>query len=90
MTTGERLLDWRLSQNLSQRQAAEMAGVSQAQWHAYETGGKPGIDAAIRIETATSSKIRILDWQDTEEERAERRARSATRRVRRSPSPASR
>lgn len=83
MTTGERLAKWRLDEGLSQREAAAKAGMSQAAWQSYESGGKPGVEAAVSIDTLTDGKIKVADWRDSKAEREARRSKAASRRVRR-------
>ena len=60
----EKLVAWRLGQQLSQREAAARIGVSQPAYQAYETGGVPGIFAALAIERATAGAVQIREWAE--------------------------
>jgi transcriptional regulator with XRE-family HTH domain len=81
MNAGEKLLKWRHEQGLSQKQAAEKAGLSQPAWQAYESGGLPRTPAASTIERITDGAVKVSDWEESELKRAERRARSKAKRV---------
>lgn len=61
-----------------------MADVSQAAWQSYETGGQPGVDAAVSIEKITKGKIKVAAWVVGDTAKAERKARAAAHRVTRS------
>lgn len=81
MTPGEKLVEWRHARGLSQRAAAKLAGLSGAAWQAYESGGLPKTPAAVTIERITDGAVKVLDWAESEEERAVRRARAKAKRV---------
>jgi transcriptional regulator with XRE-family HTH domain len=83
MTAGEKLVRWRLANELSQREAAARVGLSQAAWQSYESGGHPRVRAATAIEKLTKGAVKVGDWADGEEERAVRMARKAARSVQR-------
>lgn len=74
-------MTWRHERGLSQREAAKLAGLSQPAWQAYENGGLPKTPAAVSIERITDGAVRVVDWTESEEVRAVRRARAKTRRV---------
>lgn len=80
------LVEWRKGQGLSQREAAEMAGVSQAAWFSYEdatSNSCPGINAALHIARITEGAVPVEAWREADVAKAERRARAASKRVRR-------
>lgn len=81
MTPAEKLVKWRHEHALSQKQAAEMAGLSQPAWQAYENGGLPKTPAAVAIEKITKGAVKVFDWAESEEDRAVRRAKSKAKRV---------
>lgn len=61
MTTGERLRVWREKKDLSQKQAAELAGSSQAAWSRIEAGEVvPELELAIRIQRV--ARIPVEAW----------------------------
>lgn len=73
MHVSKRLMEWRLAAGLNQRQAAELAKVTQAAWSKYENGhARPKQRAADNIERLTKKRIRASDWAETDEERARR------------------
>lgn len=74
-------MKWRHANGLTQREAARRAGLSQPAWQAYESGGLPKTPAALSIERLTDGAVSVTDWAESEEERAVRRARAASRRV---------
>ncbi len=82
MTPGEKLVRWRRENGMTQRAAAKLAGLSHATWHAYESGGLPRTPAAVAIERVTNGAVAVGDWVESEEDRAVRRARAASKRVR--------
>jgi transcriptional regulator with XRE-family HTH domain len=50
MTAAERLRGWRDKRGLSQGRAAELVGLSQPAWRAYETGRDiPGADIIAKL-----------------------------------------
>lgn len=89
MRTNEKLLRWRLGMKLSQREAAARANLSQPAWQSYEAGRcRPNYDSAEKIQRVTKGRIKIAEWRETDEDRAVRRARAASRRVARAAPPA--
>lgn len=82
MTANEKLLAWRKKKGLTQREAAALTGVSQPAWQAYENSGIPKTPAATAIERVTDGFVSVNDWVESEETRAVRRARAASKRVR--------
>jgi transcriptional regulator with XRE-family HTH domain len=63
MTAASKLLTWRLAKGLTQCEAAEAAGVSQASWCNWERGKKcPGIAMAMLLERVTRRAVRLKDW----------------------------
>ncbi len=63
MSVGQRLRDWRGSQNLSQQEAADRAGLSQAAWQKLETTEpkRIGLDLAARVVDVTKGQITLVD-----------------------------
>ncbi len=70
MTVGQRLKKWRDSttskktgKTLTQREAADLAGVSQAAWQAVESGSikRLGLEVADKIVQATGGTITLDD-----------------------------
>lgn len=77
MHVSKRLLHWRLSRGISQRDAAKLADVTQSAWQRYEDGkSRPKQRAADAIERLTVGAIRSTEWAETDEEVALRRART--------------
>lgn len=66
-TPAERLRAWRDERDLSQREAARLAGVSQAAWYTLEAGKTHRISLrlAAAIERATGGAIAVNDWLGT-------------------------
>jgi transcriptional regulator with XRE-family HTH domain len=73
----DKLKAWREAKGLNQTEAAEMVGVWQGSWSAWESGRKrPSIEQLVRLEELTKGsrhRVRVEDWVETEEEREERR-----------------
>lgn len=63
MSAAEKLGAWRKSRELSQREAAKMAGISQAAWQALEAGTikRLGLDVAARIVEVTDGAVALAD-----------------------------
>lgn len=61
MRIGEKLTKWRRAQDLTQREAAKRAGISQAAWSAIETGNvkRLGLDVARRIVAVTNGAVTL-------------------------------
>lgn len=58
-----RLAVWRKSKDLSQEQAAQLAGVSQATWSTWEVGeAVPRLHAAFEVQRLTRGLVRARDW----------------------------
>lgn len=90
MRTNEKLLAWRLKNDLSQRDAARAAGMSQPAWQSYEAGtAKPKGPNAAKIRVLTKGHIKEAEWLESDEEHAVRQARKAARTVGRKPAPSS-
>jgi DNA-binding XRE family transcriptional regulator len=86
MHVKQRLVQWRKERGLSQRDAARLAGVSQAAWNSYEDDNSsscPGINAALEIARVTEGRIPVEDWRESDIARAVRRTRAAAKRVHR-------
>ena len=66
MTPGQKLIAWRKRRKLSQRDAAELVGVSQPSWQAYEAGGVPRTTVASTIERVTDGAVLVADWSERE------------------------
>ncbi len=77
----EKLKAWRVLRGLSQADAGEKAGVSQAAWSDYEAGRKkPRIEQAIRLSELTEDTehhVSVRDWRESEAARAERAEKKA-------------
>lgn len=85
MHVKQRLVEWRKKRGLSQREAARLARVSQASWNAYEDDEStscPGVNAALSIEEVTDGEVRVADWREADSVKAVRKARAASKRVR--------
>jgi transcriptional regulator with XRE-family HTH domain len=81
-----RLVAWRKGQGLTQREAAALAGVSQAAWNGYEDSSStscPGINAALNIARITDGTVPVEAWREADVAKAVRKARAASKRVRR-------
>ena len=63
MIAPEKLRGWRASQEISQSAAAELVGVSQTTWSAWERGTKrPELEAVVALERVTRRAVRLIDW----------------------------
>ena len=82
MRAAQKLLEWRKARGLSQRAAATQAGLTQNQWQSYEAGGSPRAAAMAALVKLTGGFVTLSDWLESDEERAVRRARFASKRVR--------
>lgn len=82
MNAAQKLLEWRKGRNLSQREAAELAGLTKAAWQAYEAGASPKATAIDAIQKITDGAVSLSDWIESEETKAVRRAKASARRVR--------
>jgi len=78
-----KLVSWRLAQDLSQREAAELAGLTKAAWQSYESGASPKAPAIAAIQSVTNGAVSLQDWTESEQDKAVRRARASSKRVRR-------
>lgn len=86
MHVKHRLVEWRKRKELSQRDAAKLANVSQAAWQSYENDlseSCPGINAALVIAEITKGEIAVEDWRQLDVAKAIRRERTAAKRVKR-------
>jgi DNA-binding XRE family transcriptional regulator len=86
MDVKHRLVEWRKGKGLSQREAARLAGVSQAAWQSYEDARAtscPGVNAALCIEEVTEGEICVDDWREADSAKAARKAVAASKRVQR-------
>lgn len=64
MRAGELLHGWRTGRELTQKQAAELLGVSQASLSDYERGVKsPDVDRALRIAEITGGAVPVESWR---------------------------
>lgn len=65
MTVSERLVAWRTSTGLSQREAARRAGVAQPTWSDLEAGRakRVSVDTAMAVERVTDGAIRVTEWE---------------------------
>lgn len=63
MDAAAKLMSWRKRLELSQREAAKMAGISQAAWQALEAGTmkRLGLDVAARIVEVTAGAVALAD-----------------------------
>ena len=78
------LVSWRKEKGLTQREAAALAGVSQAAWNGYEDATSrscPGINAALNIARITDGAIPVEAWREADVAKAVRRVRAAAKRV---------
>lgn len=65
MTGPDQLKAWRVNNNLTQKQAAERASMSQSIWSDYENGRKqPGIDQGLRLEQVTGGAVPLASWAE--------------------------
>ncbi len=64
MTVSERLVAWRSSVGISQREAARRAGVAQPTWSDLEGGRakRVSVDTALAVEKITEGAIRVTEW----------------------------
>lgn len=64
MSIGRRLKRWRVERELTQREAAALAGISQPTWHAVETGTVKRLsgDVAAGIVAATDNAFTLADF----------------------------
>lgn len=84
MHVKHRLVAWRQRQSFTQRDAAKLAGMSQAAWQSYEDDTSPacpGVNAALAIERVTEGEIAVRDWAEADAVKAARRARAISKRV---------
>ena len=84
MHVKHRLIAWRKGRGLSQRDAARLAGVSQAAWNSYEDAEStscPGINAALEIARITDGAVPVEEWREADSAKAVRRAVAASKRV---------
>lgn len=87
MHVKQRLVAWRIRQQLSQRAAAKLAKVSQAAWQSYEDDTStacPGVNAALAIEEITGGEVQVAEWRALDVAKALRKVRAASKRVQRS------
>jgi transcriptional regulator with XRE-family HTH domain len=68
MLAGDLLRAWRDGRGLSQQEAAELLGVSQASVSDYERGVKsPDVDRALRIAETTDGSVPVESWRKPDE-----------------------
>ena len=87
MHVKHQLVAWRQRENISQREAARRAKVSQAAWQSYEDDTStacPGINAALAIQELTKGEVPVTEWRELDVAKAVRKARAAAKRVSRS------
>lgn len=63
MSAAAKLMGWRKRLDLTQREAAKKAGISQAAWQALEAGSNKrlGLDVAARIVDTTGGAVTLAD-----------------------------
>lgn len=77
---GSTLAAWRRERGWSQDYAAELIGVTQAAWAAWETGRKsPELRNALELERLTDGQIKAAAWTKPARRRGGGRALSAER-----------
>lgn len=80
MDVREKLKAWRGERDISQADAAKLAGFTQAAWCSYESGRVPVTGHALRIQEVTAGSpnhVRVEDWMPLiQEQRKARRRRS--------------
>ncbi len=63
-TNGARkLIAWREEQGLERHEAAILLGIREHSMRRYESGGRPGLDAACKIEIGTHGAVDVLSWR---------------------------
>ena len=66
MDAPDKLRGWRAMKALSQFEAANLVGVSQTTWSAWERGKKrPELEALLALERVTRRVVRLRDWLHT-------------------------
>lgn len=63
-SAAQRLCAWRKGRGLSQREAAALAGISQAAWYTLEAGKtrRVSLRLAHAVEVATEGEVAVNDW----------------------------
>lgn len=81
MTVSERLIAWRVSTGLSQREVARRAGVAQPTWSDLEAGRarRVSVDTAMAVERITEGAIRVTEWSSSVDESGEHTAVAPTK-----------
>lgn len=57
-----RLVLWRVKNEHTQEMVAAACGISKQSVSLIESGGRPSVDTAVRIEHLTNGEIRCQDW----------------------------
>jgi transcriptional regulator with XRE-family HTH domain len=78
--SGRKLLAWRMSRRMTQKDAAKLADIDQASWHQYENGRIPRdvavIGRLIKVTRKTPHALGLEDFAETDDEKARRKARA--------------
>jgi transcriptional regulator with XRE-family HTH domain len=84
--SGQKLLAWRLTKGLTQKQASKLAQIDQASWHQYENGRIPRdvavISRLVKLTKGSTNALKLEDFSETAEERTRRRVRIEARTAR--------